>query len=166
MNRHNSISKLVLLSLEKSIDGYVRFEDFAYNPEKYVFSGYPRVLKKASLAQAISRLRKSGFIEFISDDELAFRLTNKGKEKALLLALENPDDNWDEKWRVVSFDIPEKRRKLRDLLRAKLKQWNFIQKQKSLWVTKKDCTKQMQDFIKQVGIKEWVMVFESDSIDF
>ena len=63
------------------------------------------------------------------------------------------------------FDIPEKRRLARDLLRIRLKSWGFSQRQKSVWVSKKDCAKALRDYIKQVGIKDWVMVMESDNID-
>lgn len=33
--RKNSLSYFILLSLEKAIDGYVRFEDFTYHHYRY-----------------------------------------------------------------------------------------------------------------------------------
>ncbi len=162
MNVKRRISDFVLLTLEKSIDGYIRFEDFAYHHYRYHY-GIPD-LKKASLAQALKRLREGGLIELVSDEKLNFRLTDKGKEKAVLASLKFDDKKWDKRWRIVIFDVPEKRRKARDLLRSKLKQWGFIHFQKSVWGTKKNCTKALRDFIKVVGIEEWVMVIESDDI--
>lgn len=82
MNVKRKIGDFVLLALEKSIDGYVRFEDFAYHHYRYHY-GIPE-LKKASLSQALKRLREGGLIELVSDEKIAYRLTDKGREKAML----------------------------------------------------------------------------------
>lgn len=162
MNVKKRITDFVLLALEKSIDGYVRFEDFTYHHYRYHY-GIPD-LKKASLSQALKRLREGGLIELVSDEKLAYRLTDKGRDKAILASLKFSEKEWDGKWRLVIFDVPEKRRAVRDLLRSKLKQWDFVILQQSVWGTKKNCTKALRDFIKGVGIEDWVMVVESDNI--
>ncbi len=160
--KRKSLTNLILLTIEKSIDGYIRFENFAYHPYRYKY-GYPE-LKKAYLAKALKRLREDGLIELVSNDELIFRLTDKGKDKVLWEGIKNANKKWDGKWRIVVWDVPEKRRPARDLLRFKLKQLGFIQWQKSMWATKIDCTKALRDFIRQVGIEDWVMVIESNNI--
>ncbi len=157
-SKRKVLTDLILLALEKSIDGYVAFEDFIYNPL------LERPVKKSVLSQAIKRLREQGLIELISDKELVLRLTDSGKDKALWKKLALRDEKWDGKWRLVIWDVPEKRRLARDLLRFKLKQIGFIQWQKSVWASKINCTKLLRDFIKQVGIEDWVMVIESDNI--
>lgn len=162
MNVKRKIGDFVLLALEKSIDGYVRFEDFAYHHYRYHY-GIPE-LKKASLSQALKRLREGGLIELVSDEKIAYRLTDKGREKAMLASLNFSEKEWDGKWRLAIFDVPEKRRQARDLLRSKLKQWGFIHFQQSVWGTKKNCTNTLRSFIKSVGIEDWVMVVESDNI--
>lgn len=153
---------MILLVLEKSIDGYCRVEDFAYHHYRYHY-GIPE-LKKASLAQALKRLREGGLVELVSDEKLAFRLTDKGREKAVLASFLQNDEKWDGKWRLIMFDVPEKRRSARDVLRRKLKDWGFVHFQQSVWGTKKNCTKALRDFVKGVGIEDWVMVVESDNI--
>ena len=160
--KRKTLTNLILLTLEKSIDGYVRFENFAYHNYRYLY-GYPE-LKKAYLAKALKRLREEGFVELISDEELVFRLTDKGKDRVLWEKIKNSNKKWDGKWRIVVWDIPEKRRQARDLLRFKLKQLGFTRWQKSIWATKVDCAKALRDFIRQVGIEDWVMVIESDNI--
>lgn len=162
MNVKRKIGDFVLLALEKSVDGYIRFEDFAYHHYRYHY-GIPE-LKKASLAQALKRLREQGFIELVSDQQLAYRLTDKGTEKAVLTSLKFDEKEWDGKWRLCIFDVPEKRRQARDLLRSKLKQWGFIIFQQSVWGTKKNCKKALRGFIRSVGIEDWVMVVESRDI--
>lgn len=107
---------------------------------------------------------EGGLIEFTSDKQISLRLTDRGFDRALSARIKLEEGEWDGKWRFVTFDIPEKRRAARDLLRAKLKEWGFERWQKSLWATKKNCTKPRRDFIGKVGISDWVIVLESDNV--
>lgn len=161
-NNRKSLTNFILFALEKSVDGYSRFEDFTYHSYRYRW-GIPE-LKKSELATALKRLRENGLVELISDKELVFRLTEQGREKAVLASLQIEDEKWDGRYRVVIFDIPEKRRIARDLLRSNLKSWGFTPWQKSVWVTKKNCTKLLREYIKKIGMQDWVMVLESDNI--
>jgi virulence-associated protein VapD len=72
------------------------------------------------------------------DGSITYRLTNKGKiitKKFLLDTLEiEAQKNWDQKWRVVIFDIPEKYKKARKELQSKLREMGFEKLQKSVWV--------------------------------
>lgn len=160
-----NITNFVLLALEKVADGYIRIDDLLNNPGYYAYhSGWDYPLKKSSLAQTLKRLRENGLVDFVDDEKLVVRLTDQGREKAVLAKIKLDDQKWDGKWRLVIFDVPEKRRAVRDFLRSKLKQWNFIHLQQSVWASKKDCTKVLRDFIKHVGIEDWVMVFETDDL--
>lgn len=151
--------------LEKAVDGYVRFEDFTYHHYRYKY-GIPE-LKKAALAQALKRLREKGYIEKLSDNKdeakIIFKLTELGRE---FILLSKPEDEikWDGKWRVVVFDIPEGKRLVRDILRSRLKLWGFNQWQKSVWASKKNITTKLRNFIKELGIDDWVLVIESDNV--
>ena len=160
--KRRTLTNLILLILEKSIDGYARFEDFTYHHYRYHY-GIPE-LKKRTLSQALKRLRERGLIELIDDQKLAWRLTDDGKMKAVLEQLRSQEGKWDDKWRIVIFDIPEKRRSARDLFRHNLKAWGFTPWQQSVWVTKKNCTGPLREYIKNIGIEDWVLVFESDNI--
>lgn len=160
-----NITNFILLVLEKAVDGYVRFDDLIHHSGRYAYgAGWEYPLKKASLAQGLKRLRENGLVDFVDDEKLMIRLTDQGRERAVLAKIKLGDQKWDGKWRLVIFDVPEKRRALRDLLRSKLKQWDFIYLQQSVWATKKDCTKALRDFIKSVGIRDWVMVVETDDL--
>lgn len=167
MYNKKSLGNFILLALEKSVDGYVRFDHLIHKPYLYAYHGWwDRPLKKSALALTIKRLRENGLIDFVDDEKLTIRLTDKGKDKALWTRMKLVDEKWDGKWRIVIWDVPEKRRVARDLLRYKLKSLGFKQLQKSVWVTKKNCTQALRDFIKKIGIKDWVTVIESDNVDF
>lgn len=165
MNKKKSISEFVLLALEKTISGCIRTEDFLNNPGFYAYSGgwqYP--IKKNTLVITLRRLREKGLIDFIDNKTLMFKLTDSGKDKALWIKMTGIEEKWDGKWRLIIWDIPEKRKAVRNLLRSKLKELGFQQFQKSVWGTKKNCTKILREFIKQIGIENWVMVIESENI--
>lgn len=151
--------------LEKTVDGYVRMEDFLYNPGYYAYGdGWEYPLKKSALAKAVKRLRENGWIDFVSDKELALRLTNEGRTQALWTKMKLGNEKWDGKWRLVIWDIPEKRRNARDLFRHQLKQLGFKQFQQSVWTSKKNCTLLLKEYIKKVGIEDWVKVLETDHV--
>lgn len=164
MGKKETIGKMVLLALEKAVDGYVRFEDFTYHHYRY-HHGIPE-LKKASLAQALKRLREKGFIERVTEKDegkIILRLTEAGRE---FLLLEKSDDEieWDGKWRVVVFDIPEKQRTIRNILRSRLKMWGFSPWQQSVWASKKNITAKLRNLVKELDIENWVLVIESDNV--
>ncbi|MCR4306178.1 MAG: winged helix-turn-helix transcriptional regulator [Candidatus Daviesbacteria bacterium] len=163
MGKKETIGKLVLLALEKAVDGYVRLEDFAYHHYRY-HHGIPE-LRKASLAQALKRLREKGFIErttLKNADQIILRLTEAGKE-FLLLSKSDEEIEWDRKWRIVVFDIPEKKRQVRDILRSRLKLWGFTPWQQSVWASRKNLTNKLRNLIEELGIEDWVLVIESDN---
>lgn len=167
MYKKYSLGNRLLISLEKAVDTTVRLNDFINNPGYYAYgSGWDYPLDKSLLSKTLKRLRENGLVDFLDDSKLAVKLTDKGREKAILAKMLMEDDKWDGRWRIVIFDIPEKRRIARDLLRIKLKGWGFTAWQKSVWIAKKNCTKPLRDYIKKIGIKEWVSVIESDNADF
>lgn len=166
MVREKTLGYFVLFGLEKSIQAWVRFVDFAYNPNLYgLYSGYPRKINYGALYQAIKKLRERGYIELTKNDEgkILMKLTGKGRlEMQIRKILKNK--SWDGKWRVVVFDIPEKHKKLRHVLRWKLREWEFIPWQKSVWVSKKNIIEPFRDFIKELGISHWVKVFLAEDV--
>lgn len=158
--KKGSASYWILHVLEKSVDGYCRFEDFTYHHYRYRY-GIPN-LKKSALAAALKRLREKGFIEndHVDEQGLIIKLTNEGRTVMLLEGVE--PTRWDGKWRIVVFDIPEQKRIIRNLFRRNLKKWGFKHLQKSVWISKKNVTDKLFNYIKDLRVEKWVWVFESD----
>lgn len=159
-----SLSYLILDLLEKSVDGYVRFEDFVYNSKLYAFYGRGmQPLPRSSFSKAINRLKEGGLVESVKiDNQLIFKLTHQGEQ--FLLENFDKDFKWDGKWRIVMFDIPEQKRLVRDLFRRNLKKWGFLPIQKSVWVSKKNFFDKLTEYTKALGIESWVAVIESDKV--
>lgn len=103
-----------------------------------------RDIDRDNYYQQMWKLEKRGYIKkYLEGKKSNFQLTEKGKQKALKyifsdLKIKTPK-TWDKKWRMVIFDIPEEKKSLREAVRLKLKQFGFLQLQKSVWVYPFDC---------------------------
>lgn len=100
--------------------------------------------KYRSVLAARERLVRNGLLRWSGR---FLELTKKGKEKLrewehFNYQLPRPE-TWDGRWRVLIFDIPEKRKWLRNRLRDTLYAVGFKRLQKSVWVYPHDC----EDFI-------------------
>ncbi len=98
---------------------------------------------------ALGRLAAQEHIVFEKRDGKQYaRITESGRkilafeqEKAKLSNAKKK--RWNGRWRVVIFDVPEKRRKTRDRLRNIMERTGFVRLQDSVWVFPYDC----EDFI-------------------
>lgn len=87
------------------------------------------------------------------DGEVEIILTKEGRKKAIKYQLDEMEikkpEKWDDKWRMVIFDIPEKKKKAREALRNKLKDLGFKELQKSVFIHPYECEDEI-DFITEV----------------
>jgi CRISPR-associated endonuclease Cas2 len=93
---------------------------------------------------ALGRLREMGYIEFVEKNGTRYaRTTNKGRLEIergkQRLALTKKIKRWDKRYRIVIFDIPEKRKSIRDKLRRTMTEFGFLRLQDSVWVYPHDC---------------------------
>ena len=72
---------------------------------------------------------------------------------------------WDGKWRLVVFDIPEKLRKGRDALRAKIKELGFYELQKSVFVFPYECRDEIDFIVEFFGLRKYVRYGVLEFID-
>ena len=96
---------------------------------------------RATINRSIERLKQAGLVK--KDASGFVTLTRKGEQR--LSEIERADyelpkpSRWDGKWRIVSFDIKEKRKEVRALLRSTLKSVGFAHLHHSVWVYPYDC---------------------------
>ncbi len=99
---------------------------------------------KYYIKTVLGRLRNQDLIKFYEKNgKTFFGLTEKGEEKLMKyrlgeIAVEKPK-KWDQKWRIVIFDIQEIKKNTRNLLRKELINLGFIKLQNSVWVYPYDC---------------------------
>jgi hypothetical protein len=101
--------------------------------------------QKNSYSRSTKNLVQKGLLSFENrGGEIVIKITDKGRQTANKLFLGEIDikkkrTTWDGKWRMVIFDIPEKKRKTRDLIRFHLKRLGFLQIQGSVWIYPYPC---------------------------
>src|SRR3989344_3310537 len=107
-------------------------------------TGMTERLRHRSMS-ALGRLKAKGEVEFLEMDGKKYaRLTARG-EKTLAYAQEKlrlqdkKPRRWDRRYRLIIFDIPEKRRKTREHLRLVMRDIGFLRIQDSAWVFPYDC---------------------------
>ena len=117
-------------------------------PNKYNES-FSDILKtarqKSRYSDVTKNLIKKGFLKIKNNNgELKLKITDKGKMIASDHYIEaikpsKKRKDWDSKWRIVMFDIPERKKKARDMVRFHLKRLGFLQVQVSAWIFPYDC---------------------------
>lgn len=143
--RRGYIRDALLASLV--ISGVVLVASIA--PNAFAQLRYLPSMKRAQLRYqtktTLGRLAAQGLIKFEKRDGKSYaRITPSGK-KALALAqqkatlIEGKKRRWDKRWRVVIFDIQERRRRTRDRLRITMRELGFVHLQDSVWVYPYDC---------------------------
>ncbi|MFA5889069.1 MAG: hypothetical protein WCW47_02370 [Candidatus Paceibacterota bacterium] len=96
---------------------------------------------KYYLNKKTKKLIKDGFIKIeINNKKQFLSLTEKGEKQLTYYKIkEKKEVRWDGKWRVVIFDVWESSRVKRNLLRNEIKDYGFVQLQRSVWVYPYDC---------------------------
>lgn len=104
--------------------------------------------------QTINRLKKQKLVRIdYEDGQPVVRITNEGRVRALRyklleMTVKKPKV-WDKKWRLVIFDIPEKYKRMREILRYHLKMMDFYKLQKSVWLHPYPCFDEIE-FLRQI----------------
>lgn len=114
--------------------------------------------KSSVLRNAYYRGVDSGLISQGSDIP---RLTDLGKRKIAPFVASRLGNNAS---LMVIFDIPEARAADRRVLRTILKQWQFRQVQKSVWVSSYDFREPLIEAITQLRLAEHVQIHENSRI--
>lgn len=153
----------VSLTLARSPSGYMKVLDDI--PKEW------KKINRRSLYMAIRKLYKSKLVSWQDneDENITLELTENGKNKALTYNIENISlprpTKWDEKWRIVIFDVPEKFKNARDALATSLKKAGFYRLQKSVFVYPHDCQNEIDFIIEFWNARPFTRFILADSID-
>jgi len=92
------------------------------------------------IAASQTRLLRQGLLAY---ENGSLRLTVAGERTLRALEFKKyrvkAPKRWDGRWRVLIFDIPERRKKVRDQVRRMLWSVGFIRLQDSVWLYPYDC---------------------------
>lgn len=103
-----------------------------------------RIQDKIRFSQELYRLKRAGFIKKYYDGKnLYIELRPKGRNLLKKHLIENLEisvpNKWDRKWRMVIYDISDKKKNERDFLRRKLESLSFVKLQESVFVHPFEC---------------------------
>lgn len=103
---------------------------FSMSNVQRVLSNTALGIHKKEIQRALYRAKSHGWVKN------NLKLTQEGKRKLKsILPVFSPQKKWDGNWYLVIFDVPEKLRRKRDILREKLKKLGFGQLQQSVWIS-------------------------------
>ncbi len=167
-----SMAKIIFVVLKEA--GKITVESFFHNSHasRYGFEYGPRHYR--NYQSTMGRLVKNGFI---SKKDGIYRLTENGEKEAFfsLLELHRFDnripkkaklEKWDGKWRIIFFDVPEKKRRYRDELRSMLKVVGFREFQKSIWIYPYKVPQFLKDILFEEGIKQYTRLITTNDIEY
>jgi hypothetical protein len=102
--------------------------------------------EKKKAKRSLYYLQRLKLVSYSEDLEgnIKIRLTKKGRdevgeERIFLIRKIRRPKRWDRKWRLVIFDIPEKKRKSRDIFRRGLLTLGFVKIGESAYLHPFDC---------------------------
>lgn len=122
------------------------------------------------LKRTLRRLEKEKLVEFDEvDNKQVIKITDNGRKRIVRFALDELEIKkpkvWDKRWRLVSFDLPEKLTTERKILVEYLKAWGFYPLHKSVYLHAYPCLKEI-DFLREyLRVSEYVRLFIVASIE-
>lgn len=125
-----------------------------------ILDGVEGVVDEKSYNRAIKKAKEKGWID------KGFRPTKEGKarlENTLNICFEKPK-NWNRKWYIVVFDIPEDKRRIRNILREKLKALGFGMLQASVWISPYPYLGDVEEIVKFYYLKPYVLYAVSKKV--
>lgn len=153
----------ILLSLLLLSDK--EFQNITYTPE--ILQIFDLTLNRKTVT-SFKKLAKEGLIDEPANsttERPIYKLTDSGLKD---ISLSFPffrfmKSDWDGVWRILSYEIPEKRRELRDRLRREVASWGLGPWHRSFWLTPHPIISSLQELISNEE-KMYVQAFESKHV--
>jgi len=157
------------------LGGLVSAALVAPNMVQIVASTYIKHMSKRDQKREVQKImqymKRQAVITIKEVDELyEVTITEKGRQRAVRHNFDNlqiaPQKTWDEKWRIVIFDVPESYGYARRVLTTKLQSMGFKLLQKSVWVYPFPCRQEIE-LIKHVysEVDPYIIFLETSAID-
>jgi len=118
-------------------------------------------------SQQLSQLNQSNADSTDSTDSTdltSYRLTNVGFSQ---LCFQFPffrflKEEWDGKWRIISYEIPESKREIRDHLRREMQGWGLGPWHRSFWLTPHPVFERLKELVVGKEEEKYIQAFSAD----
>src|SRR3989344_1951060 len=137
---------------------------------KALMRDYQRKNKRA-VEKSIRYLHNRGYVKmsWLPDGQLKVEITRQGKKVMEQIDLDEmrieKPPQWDKKWRIVIFDVPNTQNKHRLAFTQHLKNMGFKMVQKSVWVHPYPSHKEIMVLRKFYGIESLVTYLETAMVE-
>ncbi|KQL33610.1 MULTISPECIES: phenylacetic acid degradation operon negative regulatory protein PaaX [Bacillaceae] len=119
-----------------------------------------------SVRVAVSRMMKQGWLESEKEGNKSYYfLTTRGEvrmEEAAIRIFKLMPNDWDGKWRMLMYTIPEEKRQVRDELRKELLWSGFGSFSSGCWISPNNLEKEVEFLIEKYGIQNYVDFFVAE----
>lgn len=122
------------------------------------------------LKRSLHRLEKQKLVKIGEENGVqVIKITSQGRKRLIKMALDElaveKPKIWDGRWRLVSFDLPEKLANTRKVLVEYLKAWGFYPLHESVYLHAYPCFKQVEFLREYLGVGEYVTVMIVSEIE-
>lgn len=143
------------------------------------FPGMAHILKlfntgsageRSRVRRAVQRLEKKGLlIRKIKNGKEIIEVTQAGKSKISEyivdeLYIQRPK-KWDKKWRVLMFDIPETKARVRREVSFRIRDMGMVAIQDSVFLSPFPCKQEVDFLADHYFVREYFIYFEADTIE-
>lgn len=133
-----------------------------------LYPEYRDYIARRHIDTLLYKLIRRGWIqeEYVETKRI-LKLTKEGQLEALFqkAKLEPGRVNWDGKWRMVVFDVPEQARAVRNRLRSLLKEFGFYSLQASVYVYPFALNVQAVKYLEETGLMRYIRCARIDAFD-
>lgn len=125
-------------------------------------------LTERAIRSALLRLQRDGWIRVRRAGSRSFYgLTNAGRQlidTGRERIMRGPEHDWDSRWVVLTYTIPESQRELRDRLRTELGWLGFGGLGSGLFVSPHDRRDELVDLARRHGLDQQMIVFRANHV--
>lgn len=146
---------------------YPTFRTIAPNLGGKIIEKYKKRGREIEFRKLLYYLKTKGYIKVKSlEAGKAILITKKGIDKVLAVDLktDKKQKRKDGKLTMIVFDIPEKKKHLRFILRGALCNWGYKMLQLSVWISPYDVLGKTEKFIQKYSMENYVKIFLIEKI--
>jgi len=111
---------------------------------------------------SLLKVRRDGRKSYYSLTEVGRSLLTKGGQRIFY----RKNGQWDGIWNVVTYSIPESKRKARDKLRIELRWMGYGPLSEATWISPYDTTKEVEELVGRLKVKEYFHIFKAKHLGF